>query len=191
MSRTAEYECHTDAAACEVLRMRIQHRYRDLCRRWPALQNPAPPAPVEPVPDDRSFADEWDELVTRWQSGEYTLPHVDDLTGLVGPVVAHGYCLDPLIPDGARLYFDPTKPAERADIAWLLESAEARQHRIETDAGNDPAFDATYLEPLKSGAACIHLLTECEGEYWHIDNGGGGSPLGHSVILGVVAHVEI
>lgn len=164
-------------------------RLRELERQYPSLVKRVPPSPTAAAACG-DFGEEWLGLVARWKSGDYTLPSVEHKTRLIGPIRCRGYCLEPLICNGASLWFDPRRPAVDGDIVWILEEPAMVQATIE-HSQHDSQFMGVYGDLLRSAAPIAHWLRFVDGEFWHLSNGpGGGWPLGESIVLGVLAHVE-
>jgi hypothetical protein len=142
----------------------------------------------------------WHRFVTKYERTGYTprMP-AESLGGLI-PANGHGYCLAPVITNGARMWFDSSLEAEPGDIV-LAEFHPTVIDRILRERADDAEFQQQYGDRAKRGelGRVIKLLAEYRGRRYLVthdsltplDGGqfGAGPPLGPSKILGVLRNI--
>jgi hypothetical protein len=154
----------------------VTHGVSEFCRRralelYPQLARAVPPKDIgRPRRQNPLRLGKFPHCVEncfwRWHQEEHVLREPNDVSALVGPVIARGYCLHPLRTDGSVMFFDPTLPAQHGDVVLFQLS----------EPGTAWGADRTDFQSK--------LLIEFADEYFLAFNE-GMFPLGDIRILGV------
>lgn len=167
----------------------LDREWSAIAAQYPALADPAAPAPAARRSGSESFDAEahFEQLGNRIAAGTFELRSaLPSASGLVGPFRGVGDCLAPVFSEGDMKWIDPSMPAEDCDfvlVRWhprTLEGIIARGSRR-------PEWLQMYGD--RPPPIATKLLRHVCGERWLVTRS-SMLPLGRNRILGVIRHVE-
>ncbi len=170
----APHEALLRPTRMEHIAMASHWDYCPLLENYPELRHAVAPEPLAEPPAEidrdelyaaaRAF---WDEQLARGPTFRKRVGKA------VGPIPSRGYCLEPLVANGAAHALDPSLPARHGDLVMLQERRVHRDEELALARADAAAGDADAKRWLDAYGksrtlCCTKLLMAHRGRYYAV-----------------------